>query len=229
MPRVAIILSGCGVFDGAEIHEAVSVLIHLTRRGAEWKCFAPDRPIPQVIDHLTGEPAAGDSRNMLREAARIARGGENIAALPSLKADEFDALVIPGGFGAAKNLSDFATKGAQFASLPEVETAIRAFHEAGKPVAACCIAPPLLAKAIGGGVKVTVGEPGGPADAINAVGGQHVERPVTEACVDEANRVVTAPAYMYGDASAYEVFTGIGEMIDATLSLCDAEVPTRSR
>jgi enhancing lycopene biosynthesis protein 2 len=229
MPRVAIILSGCGVFDGAEIHEAVSVLIHLTRHGAEWKCFAPDRPIPQVIDHLTGQPAAGESRNMLREAARIARGGENIAALTSLEAADYDALVIPGGFGAAKNLSDFATKGAQFTSLPEVEAAIKAFHEAGKPVAACCIAPPLLAKAIGGGLQVTVGEAGGAADAINAVGGRHVEKPVTEACVDEANRIATTPAYMYGEATPYEVFTGIGEMIDATLSLRDTEVSTRSR
>jgi len=228
MPRVAIILSGCGVFDGTEIHEAVSVLVHLTRHGAEWKCFAPDRPIPQPIDHRTGKPS-GESRNMLTEAARIARGGENIAPLDDLDASDFDALVIPGGYGAAKNLSNFADQGAGFTPLPEVDRAIKAFHEGGKPVAACCIAPPLVAKAVGDGVQVTVGESGDAADAINAVGGRHEERPVTAACVDEEHRVVTAPAYMYGEASAYEVFTGIGEMIDATIAMCGADVPARSR
>lgn len=228
MPNVAVILSGCGVFDGSEIHEAVSVLVHLARHGASYRCFAPDAPVPQVVDHLTGQPS-GEQRNMLREAARIARGGENISPTSALDASKYDALVIPGGFGAAKNLSDFATKGAAFTIHPEVERAIKAFHAAGKPVAACCIAPPLLAKAVGGGVKVTVGEAGGAADAVNAVGGKHVVKPVTEACVDEDKRVVTAPAYMYGEATPYEVFTGIGEMIDATLSLCGADVPARSR
>lgn len=228
MPKVAIILSGCGVFDGSEIHEAVSVLVHLARHGASYHCFAPDKPVPEVIDHLTGKPS-GEKRNMLHEAARIARGGENIAALSSLRASDFDALVVPGGFGAAKNLSDFASKGASFTVLPDVENAIRAFHDAGKPVAACCIAPPLVAKAIGTGVKVTVGEAGGAADAIETLGGRHVVKPVEEACVDEDKRVATAPAYMYGDATPYEVFTGIGAMIDATMSMLGADISARSR
>ncbi|MGP1309382.1 MAG: isoprenoid biosynthesis glyoxalase ElbB [Phycisphaerales bacterium] len=229
MPKVAIILSGCGVFDGSEIHEAVSVLVHLSRHGAEWHCFAPDKSIPEVIDHLKGAPASGEKRNMLTESARIARGADHISALGSLKASDFDALVIPGGFGAAKNLSDFALKGAEFTPLPEVENAIKAFHKAGKPVAACCIAPPLVARAVGGGVKVTVGEAGGAADAIDAVGGSHVVKPVTEACVDESKMVVTAPAYMYGEASPYEVFLGIGEMIDATMAMLPADMQARSR
>jgi enhancing lycopene biosynthesis protein 2 len=228
MPKVAIILSGCGVFDGSEIHEAVSVLVHLARHGASYHCFAPDKPVPEVIDHLTGKPS-GETRNMLREAARIARGGENISPLGSLDAAEFDALVIPGGFGAAKNLSDFASKGSSFSVLPEVERAIKAFHDAGKPVSACCIAPPLVAKALGGGVRVTVGEAGGAADAIDSLGGKHVVKPVDEACVDEAKRVATAPAYMYGDATPYEVYTGIGAMIDATMSMLGADVSARSR
>ena len=228
MPRVAIILSGCGVFDGAEIHEAVSVLVHLARHGATYHYFAPDKPIPEVIDHLTGKPS-GEQRNMLHEAARIARGGENISALTSLREGDFDALVIPGGFGAAKNLSDFASKGGSFRVLPDVEKAIKAFHGAGKPVAACCIAPPLVAKAIGGGVKVTVGEAGDAADAIDSIGGKHVVKPVGEACVDDNHRVATAPAYMYGEASPHEVFTGIGAMIDATMSMLGADVSARSR
>jgi len=228
MPKVAIILSGCGVFDGSEIHEAVSVLVHLARHDAQWHCFAPDKPIPEVIDHLTGKPS-GERRNMLHEAARIARGRENISAIDSLDASDFNALVIPGGFGAAKNLSDFASKGAGFTPLPEVDRAIKAFHEAGKPVAACCIAPPLVAKALGDGVKVTVGEPGGAADAIDTLGGRHVPKPVTAACVDEGKRVATAPAYMYGEATPYEVFQGIGAMIDATMAMLGAEVPARSR
>lgn len=227
MPKVAIILSGCGVFDGSEIHESVSVLIHLTRHGADWHCFAPDQPVPQVMDHYTGKPS-GEQRNILHESARISRGKDRMSPIDALKAKDYDALVIPGGFGAAKNLSDFASKGDKFHMHPEVERAIKEFHQAGKPVAACCIAPPMVAKALGKGVKVTVGEPGGAADAIDAVGGRHVATPVGEACVDKGAKVATAAAYMYGDATPYEVFVGIGEMIDATMAMTGAEVATRA-
>ncbi|MCA9311694.1 MAG: isoprenoid biosynthesis glyoxalase ElbB [Phycisphaerales bacterium] len=216
MTTVAVVLSGCGVFDGSEIHEAVGILQHLSRAGAAYRCFAPDRPQMHVVNHATGQPEAGATRNVLVESARIARG--EIAPLSSLKVEAFDAVFFPGGFGAAKNLCSFATEGAACSVEPEVARVITGFHEAGKPIGLCCIAPVLAAKVIPG-CAVTIGQDAGVAGAIAAMGSRHVERPVTDAFTDEANRVVTAPAYMYGEAPIHEVIEGIGAMVEATLAL----------
>ncbi len=227
MPKVAVVLSGCGVFDGTEIHEAVSVLIHLSRLGAEYTCFAPDMDQKQVINHLTGKPAAGETRNVLVESARIARG--HIRPLRDLNAAEFDAVVFPGGFGAAKNLSDFASAGARCTVNKDVERVVNAFHGARKPVGMCCIAPVIAARVLGAGAggpgaKVTIGDDAGTAAAIEAMGSQNVVKPVTEALVDSPNQLVTAPAYMY-DAPVHAVFQGIGEMVERTLALIEAPAP----
>jgi len=218
MPKVALVLSGCGVFDGSEIHEAVSCLVHLSRAGARVEMFAPDISAP-AVNHLTQQPEA-QPRNVLVESARIARG--KIRPLAELKAGDFDGVVFPGGFGAAKNLSDFATQGAACAVLPDVERVIKEFHGAGKPVGLCCIAPVLAAKALGRakggpGVTVTLGDDRGVADAVASMGATHVNKPVTQAAVDEKAKVVTAPAYMYGEAPVHQVFDGIGEMIKGVL------------
>lgn len=225
MPRVAVVLSGCGVYDGSEIHEAVSVLIHLSRHGAEVACFAPDIERP-AVNHLTHKPEA-HPRNVLVESARIARG--KIAPLSELKVDQFDAVVFPGGFGAAKNLCDFATSGAECSVNPEVERVVKEFHAAGKPVGMCCIAPVIAARVLGKarngpGVSVTIGNDQGAADAIAKMGSTNVPKPVTEACVDEQNHVVTAPAYMYGDAPVHQVYEGIGAMIDGVMARIGAGV-----
>ena len=227
MPKVAVVLSGCGVFDGTEIHEAVSVLIHLSRLGAEYTCFAPDIDQKHVINHLTGKPAAGETRNVLVESARIARG--DIRPLRDLKPDEFDAVIFPGGFGAAKNLCDFASAGARCSINKDVERVVKAFHGARKPVGMCCIAPVIAARVLGTGAggpgaKVTIGDDAGTASAIEAMGSQNVVKPVTEALVDSQNHLVTAPAYMY-DAPVHAVFQGIGEMVERTLALVDAAAP----
>jgi len=220
MPHIALILSGCGVFDGSEIHEAVSCLIHLSRAGAEVSCFAPDIQAP-VVNHLTGMEEPGQTRSVLVESARIARG--KIRPLSELDPAAFDGAVFPGGFGAAKNLCDFAAAGAACEVHPEVERVIKAFHAAGKPVGMCCIAPVLAARVLGKGrggpgVSVTIGNDAGAAAAIGAMGSTNVEKPVTEAHVDEANAVVTAPAYMYGEAPVHEVYEGIGRMIEGVLA-----------
>ena len=225
MPKVAVVLSGCGVYDGSEIHEAVSVLMNLSRAGAEVACFAPDKAQSDVVDHRTGE-ATGESRNVLAEAARIARGA--ISPLGDLTASGFDAVIFPGGFGAAKNLCDFAARGAACEADPEAARVIREFHGAGKPIGLCCIAPVLAARVLGTasggpGCSVTIGCDPGAAGAIGEMGATHVERPVEEAVVDEANRLVTAPAYMYGEAPIHAVDEGIGKMVAATLGLCRAE------
>ncbi len=224
MTRVAVVLSGCGVYDGSEIHEAVSVLRHISASGAAYACFAPDIEVP-TINHATGEPA--EKRKVLAEAARIARG--EIRPLAQLEVAEFDAVFFPGGFGAAKNLCTFATDGTDCTVEPEVERTIKAFKEAGKPIGACCIAPVILAKVLGTssggtGCELTIGNDAGTAKAINAMGATHIEKPVTEAHADRTARIVTAPAYMYGEAAIHEVDQGIGEMVAQTLALASQAV-----
>ena len=220
MTNAAVVLSGCGVFDGTEIHEAVAVLFHLSRLGARTTCFAPDKPQMHVVDHATGKPVDGAHRNVQSESARIARG--KIQPLTELKAQGFDAVFFPGGFGAAKNLCDFAAKGKDCNVDPDVARVIREFHGAGKPIGLCCIAPVLAARVLGTvaggpGVSVTIGEDPQTAGAIEACGARHVKTAVTSAHVDEPNRVVTAPAYMY-DAPIHQVFEGIGKLVESTLA-----------
>ena len=227
--RVAVVLCGCGRADGSEIHESVSCLVHLARLGAVYRCFAPDGPQADVVNHLTGKPAS-ESRNMLVESARIARG--EIAPLASLQSGEFDAVVFPGGFGAAKNLCTFAKDGENCTVHPEVERVIKAFHESGKPVGMCCIAPVIGAKVLGTkvggpGVKVTLGAPGAAADAVAKMGAKHEARKVTEACIDENARVATAPAYMDDAANPWQVYEGIGRMIEATMKMVGQKAAVR--
>jgi enhancing lycopene biosynthesis protein 2 len=221
MPTAAVVLSGCGVYDGTEIHEAVSVLIHLSRLGAAYQCFAPDKPQMHVVNHATGQPAAGEHRNVLIESARIARG--NIRPLAALRASDFDCVVFPGGFGAAKNLCDFASRGAEMNVDPDVARVVNAFHAAGKPVGMCCIAPVIGARVLGTksggpGATVTIGNDQQTAAAIASWGARNHVQPVTGAQIDEGNKLVTSPAYMYGDAPVHEVFEGIGRMVEGVLA-----------
>jgi enhancing lycopene biosynthesis protein 2 len=208
MKKVAVILSGCGVFDGSEIHEAVLTLLHLDQMGAEVSCFAPNIPQAHVINHLEGAPAEEETRNVLVEAARIARG--KIADLATLDADLFDALILPGGFGAAKNLSSFAFDGAECKINALVETALRTFHTAKKPIGILCIAPVMAAKVLGS--TVTIGCAEDVAGAITTMGGHHENRDVQDICIDEANNVISCPAYMY-DARISEVSEGIEKLV----------------
>lgn len=211
-----MILSGCGVFDGAEIHESVVTLLALARAGATYRCAAPDKPQMHVINHLSGEVGAGEERNVLVEAARIARGA--ITPLSEVRAEDYDAVFLPGGFGAAKNLSDFAVHGANGTADPDVFRVLRDFRAAGKPIGAVCIAPAVLVLALGEG-EVTIGSDSDTAAAIAAAGGTHVVCPVDEMHVDEQRRLVTAPAYMV-ETSIDRVAEGIEKAVLATLSLC---------
>lgn len=216
MTRVAVVLSGCGVYDGAEINEAVLTLLCLEQQGASYQCFAPDIPQMHVINHLTGEPATGESRNVLVEAARIARG--NIQSLASAKVDEFDALLVPGGFGAAKNLSDFAVAGAAMTVQSDFLTLAREFHKRGKPIGLICIAPVMAAAICGDGARCTIGNDADTAAAIEAMGGQHVQCPVDEARVDTERKLVTTPAYMLAGKLS-EAYSGISACVKEVLAL----------
>lgn len=222
--RVALVLSGCGVYDGTEIHEASAILVHLSRGGAEVQIFAPDVPQMHVIDHTKGEPSESESRNVLAESARIARG--KITNLTQLNAANHDAAIFPGGFGAAKNLSTFAVDGKDCKINKEVERVLKEFHGAKKPIGLCCIAPVLAAKVIKG-VEVTVGheqEEGGKwpyagtAEAIKALGAKHCVKGVTEAHVDQKNKVVTTPAFMC-ETALHHIHDGIGAMVKKVLEL----------
>ena len=218
---IAVILSGCGKMDGSEIQEAVSILIHLSKHGREFRCFAPDAPQQDVVNHATNKAQPGHTRNMMVEAARITRG--EITPLEKLDPAQFSAAILPGGYGAAKNLCDFASKGHDCEVLPDISRVLKAFHGAKKPVGLCCIAPVLAARVLGTrkdgpGVKVTIGTDEQTAEAIKTMGATHVPRSVAEPYTDEVNRVVTTPAYMF-DARPHEVFEGIGKMVDAVVGM----------
>lgn len=206
MKKIAVVLSGCGHRDGSEITESVSLLIGLHQAGAEVQCFAPDIQIP-ITNHINGE-ADGEKRSLLVEAARIARG--QIKSLDKLHAKDFDAVVFPGGYGAAKNLSNWAEKGAACEVNPDVKRVILEFHSASKPIGALCIAPVLVAKVLGDKkVTVTIGDDAATAAEIQKTGAIHEECPVNDYITDRESKVVTTPAYMYGDAKPNEVFAGI--------------------
>jgi len=218
MPTVGVLLSGCGVFDGAEIHESVLTLLALDQRGAKYICCAPNVNQAVVIDHVTKKPAA-EKRNVLHEAARIARG--EIRNVAQVRAAELDALILPGGFGAAKNLCDFADRGAECDVQPDVEKLVGDMLAAHKPVGAICIAPALLARVAGRrGLKatLTIGHDAGTAKAIRAAGCEHEECPVTEFIVDAKNKIVSTPAYMLGPGPA-AVNEGIRKLVEKVLSL----------
>jgi len=228
--RVAVVLSGCGVYDGSEVTEAASALIHLSANGCATSCFAPDKPQMHVVNHLTGAVVEGETRNVLAESARIARGA--VAPLSKLNAADFDALFFPGGFGAAKNLSTFATGGAEKLDIDaDVTRAVNAFVAAKKPLGLVCIAPVIAAKLIPG-VTVTLGgeteSPEWPfasaAAAVKKLGATHVETSIEEAYVDAATNVVTGPAYMSGVAAPHSVFDSVGRVIDAVITIAKDQI-----
>ncbi|MGY3688850.1 isoprenoid biosynthesis glyoxalase ElbB [Vibrio coralliilyticus] len=193
MKKVAVILSGSGVFDGAEIHESVLALHAIEKQGASWHCFAPNIEQLHVINHITGEEMA-ETRNVLTEAARIARG--NIEDVAKLNAEEFDAILLPGGFGAAKNLTDFAVNGAECSINTHVASACRAFAQARKPAGYLCIAPAIIPMIYDNGVKGTIGNDDATASAFNALGGEHITCEVDDIVFDEEHKVLSTPAYM---------------------------------
>ncbi|MFJ2365070.1 isoprenoid biosynthesis glyoxalase ElbB [Pseudomonas sp. NPDC087697] len=213
--KVAVILSGCGVYDGAEIHESVITLLRLDQHGALVQCFAPDIAQLHVINHLTGEEMP-ESRNVLVESARIARG--QVKDLCEANAEDFDALIVPGGFGAAKNLSNFASEGAGCVIQAEVLALAEAFAEAGKPVGLICISPALAAKIYGPGVTCTVGNDADTAAAMTRMGATHVDCTVSDIIEDKARKLVSTPAYMLAQ-SISEAASGINKLVDRVLEL----------
>lgn len=214
--KVAVVLSGSGVYDGSEIYESVFTLLALAEAGVEVTAFAPNCEQMHVINHLTGEVSEGESRNVLVESARIMRG--EIADITEAKADDFDALIVPGGFGAAKNLSDFAVAGSELTVNSDFLTFAKAVHEAGKPIGLICISPSMTAAICGEGAECTIGNDPDTAAAINATGASHVECEVTSFHVDETKKLVTTPAYMLA-SNMLEAKAGIDKLVAEVLKL----------
>lgn len=214
MTKVAVVLSGCGFLDGAEIQESVITLLTLDRAGAEYQCLAPDMAQMHVVDHYRGEVSQGETRNVLVEAGRIAR--TKVMDIARAKPDEYDAVIFPGGYGAAKNLSDFAVQGANSKVQPDVLRFARACASAGKPMGFVCIAPALIPHIYGSDARLTIGSDVETATAITQMGGIHVNCPVVEMVVDEGRKLVSTPAYML-DARIGDVATGIEKLVHKIL------------
>ncbi len=219
-PCVAVLLSGCGYLDGAEIREAVLTLLALDQQGAAYQCIAPNAPQFHVVNHITGEPVPGAERNMLEESSRISRMGKCLD-LAQARVQDFDALVMPGGYGVAKNHCSFAFKGTAAEVRPDVAAFVGGFFAANKPVGAICIAPALVALALHGkqdSATMTLGNDAGVATAMTHLGQQHMNTPsAREIVIDEAHKLVTTAAYMFDDAPLADVFAGIERCVAEVL------------
>ncbi|MBC8207593.1 MAG: isoprenoid biosynthesis glyoxalase ElbB [Desulfobulbaceae bacterium] len=211
---IAVILSGCGNRDGAEIHEATLTLWAIHKHGADYQCYAPNIDQHHVVNHLTGNKM-DESRNVLVESARIARG--QIMDLESFQAEAHDGLVIPGGLGAAKNLSSYAFDGPECTVNPATKQAIRTMATAGKPIGALCIAPAILARILPG-ITVTIGQDQNTATTITRMGGQHVPSLHGEITIDHTHKIVTTPCYML-DSRVDQIGDGADRLIAALLQL----------
>lgn len=211
--KFAVVLSGSGVYDGAEIHEATLTMLAIMKQGGTYQCFAPDIPQYHVINHLTGDEM-DESRNVLVESARIARG--NIKSLTEFNGNDFDALIFPGGFGAAKNLSTVAFKGPDAEVNPEVEKAVKQMLDLNKPIGALCISPAFIANIIGNGVTLTIGSDPGTADAIGTMGGIHVNTKHGEVVIDKTYKVFTTPCYML-EATIMDIENGAMNVVEAMM------------
>lgn len=217
MKKIGVVLSGCGVYDGAEIHEAVLTLLAIARSGAQAVCFAPDKPQADVVNHVTGESMA-ETRNVLIEAARITLG--EIRPLSQAVSAELDALIVPGGFGAAKNLSTFASQGRECQVDADLAALAVAMHQSGKPLGFMCIAPAMLPKIFGFPLRLTIGTDIDTAEVLEDMGAEHVPCPVDDIVVDEDHKIVTTPAYMLAQNIA-EAASGIEKLVSRVLVLTE--------
>ena len=217
MKKFAIVLSGCGVFDGTEIHEAVMTMLAIKQNHAEYELFAPDINQHHVINHISGEET-GELRNVLVESARIGRG--NVKPLSEFDAKDFDYLIFPGGFGAAKNLSSFAFDGVDANVIPQVRIAISQMLELKKPIGALCISPAMIAKVIGSNINVTVGNDAETISTIEKMGAKHIITDLSDVVIDEEYNVFSTPCYML-DADITQIYDSAMNIVEEMLSYED--------
>ena len=216
MKKIAVLLSGSGVYDGSEIQESVLTLLAIEQCGASYRCFAPNIEQHHVINHLTGAISENETRNVLVESARIARG--DVEDINEFYIDEWDALIVPGGFGAAKNLSNFALQGSECQVNDEVLKMCQAFANAGKPAGYMCIAPAMLPLIYPKGVKGTIGHDAATAESIATMGLEHIKADVESVVIDKDNQVVSTPAYMLA-TSISDAAKGISRLVKSVIAM----------
>lgn len=224
MLKVGVVLSGCGFKDGAEIQEAVFTLYHLDNLKVKAVCMAPDINQSKVVNHITGEDI-NETRNVLVESARICRG--DINNIKDINPKDLDALIFPGGFGAAMNLSDLAFKGENLQVNSEVENLIKEFYALEKPIGFICISPVIGSKVLGTlnaktKPKLTIGNDKNTAEIINKMNCEHIEKPVDDIVIDSHNKIVSTPAYMY-ETGPSGVFDGIGKLVKEIVFMAESK------
>ena len=214
MAKIGVVMAGCGVNDGSEIYEGTLTLLHLATQGAEVVCMAPDMSQIDVIDHRTGQPVGGEERNVLTESARLARG--EITNIADVNAEELDAVIFPGGFGAAKNLSDFAynPNPDEMVVQMHVQQLVENMHTAGKPIGFICISPASIGAVAlrGKGVKLTIGNAADFAEKVEALGNTHIDCAVEDIVIDDEHNIVSTPAYMLAQ-NILEAESGIEKLV----------------
>lgn len=217
MKKMAVILSGCGYLDGSEIRESTFTLLALDQQGVNFELFAPDEDQYHTVNHLSGV-ADSQKRSILEESARIARG--KVSSLKKLKAANFDGIILPGGFGVAKNLCSFAFDGPKAKVDPTIKNILIGFHKDKKPIGAICIAPALIALLFGSdGVKLTIGNDADTAKALESLGAKHMDCKANEIICDDVLKVVSTPAYMYDHESLSNIFAGINKLVSKVVEL----------
>jgi enhancing lycopene biosynthesis protein 2 len=214
MKKFAVVLAGCGVYDGAEIHEAVLTLYAIAREGGEYQCFAPDIQQHHVVNHMSSE-VVPETRNVLTESARIARG--KIRPLSEFNPREFDALIFPGGFGVAKNLCSYAFEGADCSVNPDISRVIREMVSLQKPIGAMCISPVILARVLGN-ANITIGDDAGTIRDVEQMGATHQVTTHGQVIIDSKHKIATTPCYML-DAGIMEIADGTGNLIREIMKL----------
>lgn len=225
--KIGILLSGCGVYDGSEIQEAVLAMLAVKEAGHDYVCISVDKPQHHVINHLTGE-AMPEERNMMIESARIARGA--VQSIRDVHPADIDAVILPGGFGAAKNFTTWAFKGPEADILPEVKLFLVNMSNVGKPICALCVSPVVVAKALEGSAihpSLTLGTQAekSPYDiaafsaGLRKTGAEVYEKGILELNIDTENRIVSAPCYML-ETDILAVRNNIKAAVEATLVLC---------
>ena len=220
MKNIAVVLAGCGFLDGAEIRESVLTLLALDNAGAQYQIFAPDKDQYHVINHLKGKEVSGTTRNVLEESARIARG--EIQDIVNLHTDDFDALILPGGFGVAKNFCSFAFDGSNAHVDEQVAGKLKAFNSANKPIGAICISPALVALSLQAQqTTLTIGNDQASAAELVKLGAKHQNCVTSDCVVDEVHKIVTTPAYMDDKAKIADVYTGISKLVNNVIRLAD--------
>ncbi len=216
MNKIGVILSGCGVLDGSEIHESVLTLLAVEKEGMSYQCYAPNIPMPKVVNHYSNK-LENEKRNVLVESARIARG--NIIDLKELNLDDIDGLILPGGFGAACNLSSFAQDGSNAIILSDLIEILKKAHAQKKPIGAICIAPNIIAKVFGHlNVQVTIGNDTATVRKLEDMGAKHINKNVDEIVIDKENLIVSTPAYMLGK-NLVQIEAGISRLVSALAGL----------